>query len=79
MTEQSDAVVLVVSEETGALSLAYEGQIYYDLSPEEIQGKLRYLLERPTRGGQSSENSDETQSAEPEEAEPVDEDALFER
>jgi diadenylate cyclase len=77
MTEQSDAVVLVVSEETGAISLAYEAQIYYDLSPEEIQSKLRDLLRPSARGGQSSETGDEMQTSE--EAEPVDEDTLFER
>jgi diadenylate cyclase len=50
MSEQSDAVVLIVSEETGAISLAYESQIYYDLSPAEIHVKLRDLLDRPSRG-----------------------------
>jgi diadenylate cyclase len=58
MTEQSDAVVLIVSEETGAFSLAYESQLYYDLSPAELQAKLRDLLDRPARGG-ASENSDD--------------------
>ncbi|MDR2659716.1 MAG: diadenylate cyclase CdaA [Spirochaetaceae bacterium] len=58
MSEQSDAVVLVVSEETGAISLAYDAQIYYDLSPAEIQVKLRDLLDHPARGA-ASENNDE--------------------
>jgi diadenylate cyclase len=58
MSEQSDAVVLVVSEETGAISLAYESQIYYDLSPTEIHVKLRDLLDRPARGA-ASESGDE--------------------
>ncbi|GHV72452.1 membrane protein [Spirochaetia bacterium] len=44
MSEQSDAVILVVSEETGALSIAFDGQLYYDLSPIEITRKLRELL-----------------------------------
>jgi diadenylate cyclase len=50
MSEQSDAVILIVSEESGAISLAYESQIYYDLSPAEIHIKLRDLLARPARG-----------------------------
>jgi diadenylate cyclase len=58
MSEQSDAVVLVVSEETGAISLAYDAQIYYDLSPAEVQVKLRDLLDRPARGA-SNESSDD--------------------
>jgi diadenylate cyclase len=36
MSEQSDAVVLVVSEETGAISLAYDAKLYYDLSSIEV-------------------------------------------
>jgi diadenylate cyclase len=49
MSEQSDAVILVVSEETGALSLAYESKLYYDLSPLEITRKLKELLDRGGR------------------------------
>ncbi|MDR1143350.1 MAG: diadenylate cyclase CdaA [Spirochaetaceae bacterium] len=51
MSEQSDAVILVVSEETGAISLAYESKLYYDLSPLEVQRKLKELLDRTVRGG----------------------------
>ena len=46
MSEQSDAVVLVVSEETGAISIATDGKLLYDLSPAEIQKKLRSLLDK---------------------------------
>jgi diadenylate cyclase len=49
MSEQSDAVILVVSEETGAISLAYDTKLYYDLSPLDIQRKLRELLDRGSR------------------------------
>jgi diadenylate cyclase len=62
MSEQSDAVVLIVSEETGAISLAYESQIYYDLSPAEIHAKLRDMLSRPARGA-TSDGGDEGLSA----------------
>lgn len=44
ITEQSDAIVLVVSEETGALSLAYDSNLYYDLSRKEIIERLERLL-----------------------------------
>jgi len=54
MSEQSDAVVLVVSEETGAISLAYDGRLYYNLSPLEVTRKLRELLDRGERGGAAS-------------------------
>jgi diadenylate cyclase len=49
MSEQSDAVVLVVSEETGAISLAYDTKLYYDLSPLEVTRKLKELLNRGSR------------------------------
>lgn len=45
ITEETDAVVLVVSEETGALSLAYDSRLYYDLSSKEIIRQLEKLLE----------------------------------
>ena len=49
MSEHSDAVVLVVSEETGAISLAYDGKIYYDYSPIEVTRKLKELLDKGSR------------------------------
>lgn len=45
ITEESDAVVLVVSEETGALSLAYDSKLYYGLSGEQLRTRLSRLLE----------------------------------
>ncbi|MCL1815050.1 MAG: diadenylate cyclase CdaA [Treponema sp.] len=55
MSEQADAVVLVVSEETGALSLAYESKLHYDLSPMELQRKLKELLDKTVRRGEETE------------------------
>jgi len=52
MSEQSDAVILVVSEESGAISLAYEEKIFYDLSPIEVTRKLKELLDRGLRKGE---------------------------
>jgi diadenylate cyclase len=49
MSEESDAVVLIVSEETGAISLAYDSKLYYDLSPIKVQRTLRELLDREDR------------------------------
>lgn len=45
MSEISDAVVLVVSEESGAISLAYDSQLHYDLKPSQITKQLEKLLE----------------------------------
>jgi diadenylate cyclase len=49
MSEQSDAVVMVVSEETGAISLAFDSKLYYDLSPIEITRKLKEFLDTGIR------------------------------
>ncbi|GHT85933.1 membrane protein [Spirochaetia bacterium] len=57
MSEQSDAVILVVSEETGAISLAVDGKLYYDLSPIEVQRKLKELLDRGVRSGEAEQKT----------------------
>lgn len=44
LSEESDAIVLIVSEESGALSLAYDSKLYYDLSALTIQKRLRELM-----------------------------------
>jgi len=63
MSEQSDAVVLVVSEETGAISLAYESKLYYDLSPLEVQQKLKELLDKNVRGGRGEKTEKISENA----------------
>jgi diadenylate cyclase len=60
MSEQSDAVILVVSEETGAISLAYDAKLYYDLSPIEVTRKLKDLLDRGVRGRRLDSSGDGT-------------------
>ena len=45
LSEQSDAVVLVVSEETGAMSLCYDSTLHYDLTMNELTKILENLLE----------------------------------
>lgn len=44
LAQESDAVVLVVSEETGRVSLAYEGQLYIGLELENLREMLLGLL-----------------------------------
>ena len=44
ISEQSDAVVLVVSEETGVISLAVEGELTRDYSRDQLIKKLNELL-----------------------------------
>ncbi len=45
LAETTDAVVLVVSEETGAISLSYDSKLHYDLSIQELTKTLVYLLD----------------------------------
>lgn len=47
VTESTDAVAVVVSEETGAISLAVEGKIIRDISPEQLRKDLRKRLAKP--------------------------------
>ena len=45
VTEQLDVIAVVVSEETGAISYAINGQIHHDVSPVELRSTLETYLE----------------------------------
>ena len=51
LTEESDAVALVVSEETGAVSLAVDGQIERDLDSSRLAARLEALVRPDHRAG----------------------------
>ena len=53
ISESSDVVVLVVSEESGAMSLAFDSKILYGLSSNEITRKLKELLDHGLRKGET--------------------------
>ena len=40
IAEESDALALIVSEETGKISMAYDGELHYNLSNEEFRTVL---------------------------------------
>jgi diadenylate cyclase len=44
ITEDSDAVAVVVSEERGAISLTYNGRIIRDIDPKRLESILRAFL-----------------------------------
>jgi len=44
LCEETDAVVLVVSEETGTISLAHNGVLFHHSAERSIQGKLNELF-----------------------------------
>jgi DNA integrity scanning protein DisA with diadenylate cyclase activity len=43
LAERTDALVAIVSEQTGDISLACDGQLESRLSPEELQERMRSL------------------------------------
>jgi diadenylate cyclase len=49
LTEENDAVAIVVSEETGRISLAIGGGLEQGLTPDALRGRLRELLGVRTR------------------------------
>ncbi|MFC3932913.1 diadenylate cyclase CdaA [Streptococcus dentapri] len=48
LSENSDALTLVVSEETGGLSITYKGEFLHDLSKEDLETFLRNKLIKST-------------------------------
>jgi len=55
MSQESDAVVLVVSEETGDVSIAERGQLIRKLTPDALRDLLTELLGGGGGGGPASE------------------------
>lgn len=50
ITEETDAIVVVVSEETGAISLAYNGKLRRGLEEERLRRMLTSMLKRERTG-----------------------------
>lgn len=44
LSEQADVVALMVSEETGGISIAYQGELTLDIAPENLKGILQERL-----------------------------------
>ncbi len=61
LAQETDALVVVVSEENGRVSLAYEGQLYIGLEQENLREMLLGLLlpgkSQPTRKGKPTAES----------------------
>ncbi len=53
ISEESDAVAVIVSEQTGGISLAHDGQIDRDLTGDQLRATLLALLEPPAPGEHS--------------------------
>jgi uncharacterized protein (TIGR00159 family) len=48
LSEETDAAVVIVSEETGMVSIAFEGDLYRDLDPTEMRDLLQKLYSGQT-------------------------------
>jgi diadenylate cyclase len=69
ITEETDAISIIVSEETGSISLAVAGTIERDLTVEQLRDRMSTLLRRyvpptplPTPISDSAEILDETEN-----------------
>jgi diadenylate cyclase len=58
LTEESDAAAIVVSEETGTISIALDGEIERGLTPDDLRARLRNLIQqrRGARPGGSDQS-----------------------
>jgi diadenylate cyclase len=56
LTEENDSVAIVVSEETGSISIVSDGQIERGLDPDALRERLRSLvLQRRARRPRASQ------------------------
>src|SRR5208283_2369724 len=49
LSEETDAIVVVVSEETGMISYAYKGQLVRGVTLEELRAFLVSVILRPSK------------------------------
>jgi diadenylate cyclase len=61
LTEESDAVVIVISEETGQIALAEGGRLQQDLTPEDLRERLKEFL----RGAEATLTEHSLETPEP--------------
>ena len=61
VTEESDAIAIVVSEETGHISLCHNGRLERDIPEGEFKERLKELLFRKTKADDEDEDADSEQ------------------
>src|SRR5688500_5423371 len=58
LTEENDAVAIVVSEERGQIALAMNGRIDRALTPDELRERLRTFIVQRRGGGRNASTYD---------------------
>ena len=53
ISEVSDSLTIVVSEETGKVSIAMRGQIYRNVNADFLRGKIKVSAEQKSTGDQT--------------------------
>ena len=56
ISEESDAVVVIVSEETGRISIACGGELNVNLTPEALEKNLTRLFDVKKKDGRFKKN-----------------------
>ncbi|PJZ69220.1 TIGR00159 family protein [Leptospira perolatii] len=64
VTEESDAVVVVTSEETGEISVCYDGEMLHPVKPLELKNLLRTILQERKSTSERKPESEDKSSAE---------------
>src|SRR5439155_22205665 len=58
LTEENDAAAVVISEETGTISIALNGEIERGLTTDDLRARLRTLIQQ-RRGGRGGSRQDD--------------------
>jgi len=64
LTEETDAIVVVVSEETGRIAVSSRGELHSDLDPPKLRDQLRDLMAARGSGEPEAEADEEPAEAE---------------
>ncbi|MFW6058243.1 MAG: diadenylate cyclase CdaA [Persicimonas sp.] len=70
LTEDTDAAVVVVSEETGIISVSYQGELYRDLDANEMRDLLQRIFSAEHFSGDTATLAEEFRRQRAEDSEP---------